>query len=93
LTFRRVFDGGPSRLGHKGGYRIIIRPIVVRRSAIEFRVAEHPSEFEQVSRLLYQTFVEEIPQHPPNPNGRHIDRFHDENQYVVAKSGFVLPSI
>ena len=40
-----------------------------------------------MSRLLYQTFVEEIPQHPPNPNGRHIDRFHDENQYVVAKSG------
>jgi N-acyl-L-homoserine lactone synthetase len=60
---------------------------VVRRSPIEFRVAAHPSEFEQVSRLLYQTFVEEIPQHPPNPDGRHTDRFHNENQYVVAKSG------
>ncbi|HEX5069645.1 MAG TPA: GNAT family N-acetyltransferase [Vicinamibacterales bacterium] len=60
---------------------------MVRRSPIEFRVAGHPSEFEQVSRLLYQTFVEEIPQHPPNPDGRHVDRFHDENQYVVAKSG------
>jgi aspartate aminotransferase-like enzyme len=40
-----------------------------------------------VSRLLYQTFVEEIPQHPSNPEGRHVDRFHDENRYVVAKHG------
>ena len=57
---------------------------MVRRSPVEFKVAEHPSEFEQVSRLLYQTFVEEIPQHSPNAEGRHVDRFHDENRYLVA---------
>jgi hypothetical protein len=28
-----------------------------------------------------------FPQHPPNPTAGTIDRFHGENQYVVAKSG------
>lgn len=51
---------------------------------MEFRVAQHAAEFEQVFRLLYQTFVEEIPQHPPNPEQRHIDRFHAQNMYVIA---------
>ncbi len=68
-------------------YRTIIRPIVARRSPVHFRVAENASEFEQVFALLYQTFVEEIPQHPPNPDRRHVDRFHDENLYVIAADG------
>jgi len=33
-----------------------------------FKVATEPWEFEQVHRLNYTTFVEEIPQHTPNPN-------------------------
>lgn len=60
---------------------------MVRRTPVEYRVADHPSEFEQVARLLYQTFVEEIPQHPHNPEGLHVDRFHAENRYVIAKTG------
>lgn len=57
---------------------------MARRSPVDFKVADHPAEFEQVSRLLYQTFVEEIPQHPTNADGRHVDRFHDDNRYIVA---------
>lgn len=57
------------------------------RSTVEFRVARHPAEFEQVFTLLYQTFVEEIPQHEPNPERKHVDRFHAENLYVIAIEG------
>ena len=32
-----------------------------------YRIAREPWEFEQIHRLNYRTFVEEIPQHPPNP--------------------------
>jgi aspartate aminotransferase-like enzyme len=51
---------------------------------VQFRIASEPSEFEQLFRLAYETFVEEIPQHPPNPARRHVDRFHDENTYLIA---------
>jgi len=44
-------------------------------------------EFEAIHRLNYQTFVEEIPQHAPNPDGRLVDRFHAENHYVIALQG------
>ena len=54
---------------------------------MQFRVAEHTAEFEQVFSLLYQTFVEEIPQHDTNPEQRHVDRFHDENLYLIAVAG------
>lgn len=55
--------------------------------AVRFKIADDASEFDQIARLLYRTFVEEIPQHPPNPERRHEDRFHAENLYVVAVSG------
>ena len=51
-----------------------------------FRVASK-KEFEQIHRLNYRTFVEEIPQHPPNTDGSLIDKFHDENTYVVCLAG------
>jgi aspartate aminotransferase-like enzyme/predicted N-acetyltransferase YhbS len=54
---------------------------------VQFRIASRAWEFEQVSALLYETFVEEIPQHAPNPERRHVDRFHDENLYLVAVDG------
>src|SRR5262245_58676482 len=38
-----------------------------------YRVAQEPWEFEQIHRLNYRTFVEEIPQHPPNPDRRLVD--------------------
>jgi predicted N-acetyltransferase YhbS len=50
-----------------------------------FLVATTPDQFEQIHRLNYRTFVEEIPQHEPNPERRKVDRFHDENTYVVCE--------
>lgn len=55
-----------------------------------FRVASEAWEFEQVHRLNYRTFVEEIPQHAPNPEGRLVDRFHSENTYIVCLQGTTL---
>lgn len=39
---------------------------------------------EQIHRLNYLTFVEEIPQHPPNGRGMLVDRFHEENTYLIG---------
>ncbi|MCJ7840827.1 aminotransferase class V-fold PLP-dependent enzyme [Lederbergia sp. NSJ-179] len=49
-----------------------------------FKIASHPSEFEQIEKLNYQTFVEEIPQHGANPAHMLRDRFHDENTYIIG---------
>jgi aspartate aminotransferase-like enzyme len=51
---------------------------------LRFKVADEASEIEQIFRLGYETFVEEIPQHAPNANRRHVDRFHDQNTYLIA---------
>src|SRR6266487_168692 len=51
---------------------------------LRFKIASEESEFEQVFRLNYKTFVEETPQHPPNPEKRLVDRFHHENAYLIA---------
>ena len=42
---------------------------------------------EQIQALSYKAFVEEIPQHEPNPAGLHVDRFHDENVYAISLRG------
>jgi hypothetical protein len=52
-----------------------------------FKIADLPDEFEAIHRLNYRTFVEEIPQHAANPEGRLVDRFHDQNTYVVCVDG------
>jgi aspartate aminotransferase-like enzyme len=52
-----------------------------------YKVATESSEFEQIFQLAYDTFVEEIPQHQPNPDRRHVDRFHGENTYLIVKDG------
>ncbi|MCF7669162.1 MAG: GNAT family N-acetyltransferase [Verrucomicrobia bacterium] len=56
-------------------------------SSLKFTIAEHEWEFEQIHRLNYKTFVEEIPQHKPNKDNRLIDKFHGENTYVICKDG------
>ena len=43
-----------------------------------------PPEFDAIHRLNYDTFVEEIQQHAPNPERLLIDRFHAENTYVIC---------
>ena len=46
-----------------------------------FCTAATEAEREQVHLLNYEIFVEEIPQHQPNPERRLVDRFHGENTY------------
>lgn len=55
--------------------------------ALRFKLATEPAELEGIHRLNYRTFVEEIPQHPPNPERRLVDRFHEENVYAVCLDG------
>jgi len=56
---------------------------MLRPMPLIFRIAGS-SDFEAIHRLNYQTFVEEIPQHPPNVERRLVDRFHPENVYFVC---------
>ena len=51
-----------------------------------FKVATEDWEFEQVHRLNYRTFVEEIPQHQPSAAQRLVDKFHAENTYLICLS-------
>jgi hypothetical protein len=51
------------------------------------KIASEEWEFEQLFRLNYQTFVEEIPQHSGNDEGRLVDKFHEKNIYLIAIHG------
>ena len=51
---------------------------------LEFRIAREPWELEQIHRLNYVTFTEEIPQYGPEASRRRVDKFHDQNVYVVC---------
>jgi aspartate aminotransferase-like enzyme/predicted N-acetyltransferase YhbS len=54
--------------------------IAAGRGVVRFA---NTSDHEAIHRLNYRTFVEEIPQHQPNDARRLVDRFHDDNLYVV----------
>jgi aspartate aminotransferase-like enzyme/N-acyl-L-homoserine lactone synthetase len=54
---------------------------------LEFKIATEPAELEGIHRLNYETFVEEIPQHPANPDGALVDKFDRENTYVICRQG------
>jgi len=56
-------------------------------SSFVFKIAATDEEFEQIHRLNYQTFAQEIPQHAPNPEGRLVDKFHKENTYMITLDG------
>jgi hypothetical protein len=58
--------------------------------ALAFRVAGEEWEFEQIHRLNYATFVEEIPQHHPLPERRLVDKFHYQNTYMTCWRGTQL---
>src|SRR2546423_10527637 len=57
------------------------------RPALVFKTAAEDWEFEQIHRLNYKTFVEEIPQHQATPTQRLVDKFHAENNYLICLSG------
>ena len=52
-----------------------------------FKVASEPWEFEAIHRLNHRTFAEEIPQHDRKEDARLVDKFHDENLYVICVAG------
>jgi aspartate aminotransferase-like enzyme len=54
------------------------------RSPLVFKFAAENWEFEQIHRLNYETFVEEIPQHQPSSTRRLVDKFHGENTYLIC---------
>ena len=56
----------------------------VTKSPLVFKFATEEWEFEQIHRLNYRTFVEEIPQHKASPAHRLVDRFHAENTYLIC---------
>ena len=56
-------------------------------SALVYKIAAELEEFEQIFRLNYKTFVEEIPQHEINFEKRLVDKFHYENTYLICKDG------
>jgi len=60
------------------------RPGSPRRRRYVFKLAETPQELEDVHRLLYQTFVVEIPRYDDPGTDYLVDKYHDRNLYFVA---------
>ena len=56
----------------------------MNQEPLTFKVAAEDWEFEQIHRLNYKTFVEEIPQHQPSASQRLVDKFHPENTYLIC---------
>ncbi len=56
-------------------------------SPLQFKIATEEWEFEQIHELNYRTFVEEIPQHQPAEQPRLVDKFHEENTYLICLAG------
>lgn len=54
---------------------------------LKYKIATEPWEFEQVHALNYRTFTEEIPQHETNQERKRIDRFNQENTYIIGLDG------
>jgi aspartate aminotransferase-like enzyme len=55
--------------------------------SLRVKIADCPGEFDQIARLNYRIFVEEIPQHPENSSGERTDPFHHENLYFICLDG------
>lgn len=57
---------------------------LLNNSHYTIKIADSESEFEQIHRLNYKTFVKEIPQHHENESGTLVDKFHNENIYIIC---------
>lgn len=55
-----------------------------------FKMASTRYELEQIRALSYETFVEEIPQHPTRDDRLHTDKFESENTYFIGLHDGVL---
>jgi aspartate aminotransferase-like enzyme len=52
----------------------------------QYKIADQLWEFEQIKKLNYATFVEEIPQHSQSSERSLTDKFHNENIYFICVS-------
>lgn len=61
----------------------------IDQNEIIIKIATEADEIEQIHVLNYKTFVLEVQQHKDkvNSEGRLVDRFHNENTYLIAKKG------
>ncbi|MBF0714305.1 alanine--glyoxylate aminotransferase family protein [Gemella sp. GH3] len=50
-----------------------------------YKIANIQDEYNQIFKLNYATFVDEIPQHKENDEKTLIDKFHNKNIYIIAK--------
>jgi len=53
-------------------------------SEYSYKIANNENEFNQIHILNHKTFSKEIKQHPETENNKLIDKFHDENVYIIA---------
>ena len=51
---------------------------------MQVKIASEPWEFEQIHALNHETFTGEIPQYRPLETGRLVDKFHEDNVYVIG---------
>lgn len=51
---------------------------------LEFKIAAKAEEFDQIHRLGYEAFVEEIPRYEPNSSMELVDRFAGESVYIIC---------
>jgi hypothetical protein len=58
--------------------------------SLVYKIANTVDEFEQIFRLNYKTFTEEIPQNEVNAEKRVVDKFHAENTYLICVEGDCL---
>ncbi|WP_033542514.1 aminotransferase class V-fold PLP-dependent enzyme [Planococcus sp. CAU13] len=59
----------------------------MEQTKLVYKIASEPDELNQIHELNYETFVEEIPQHQQNQDRRLVDKFDQENIYIIAKDG------
>ena len=51
---------------------------------LQFKIASEKGEFDQIHVLNYETFAEEIPQHDKNDERLLVDKFNEENTYIIC---------
>ena len=51
---------------------------------LQFKIASEKGEFDQIYALNYETFAEEIPQHDKNDERLLVDKFNEENTYIIC---------
>ncbi len=53
---------------------------------LDFKIATKKEEFEQIHKMNYETFVEEIPRYEPNSTSILVDKFHNDSTYIICIS-------